>query len=150
MGTVIWTPRFDILDSVGTTDYFKNSELTFHPIKKEVHLMIPNIVVKVLCQNMDFSQFPFDTQKCDIALKASSNKINFAQSEDENLNSNNSNSGEFEIYVKYLNETEIEERFEESQYSRIGFTINLERKSTMYILSYYLPSGLIVLLVTLR
>ena len=112
--------------------------------------MIPNIVVKVLCQNMDFSQFPFDTQICDIALKASSNKIKFAQSEDNQIRFDSSISGEFEIFVKYLNETEIEERFEESQFSRIGFTINLERKSTMYILSYYLPSGLIVLLVTLR
>ena len=97
--------------------------------------MIPNIVVKVLCQNMDFRQFPFDTQKCDIALKASSNEIKFAQSEDNLLKFDNSISGEFEIFVKYLNETEIEERFEESQFSRIGFTINLERKSTMYILS---------------
>ena len=108
-------------------------------------------MTKVLCQNMDFSQFPFDVQKCDIALKASSNKVKLAQSEEHNhLYYDRISSGEFETFVKYLNKTEIEDRFEESQYSRTGFRIIMERKSTMYILSFYLPSGLIVLLVTLR
>ena len=119
-------------------------EITIIPGLKKINLAIPSVIVKVLCQQMDFTQFPFDNHKCQLILKSTSTEVMFVHDDDPEFNEK-CNSGEYDFTLKKMNQSNVED-IDGSIFSRIGLQIHMERKSSLYLYLLYLPSGMIVML----
>ena len=140
----IWIPEFTFAESVWIKEYRKDMEITIIPGLKKVNLAIPSVIVKVLCQQMDFTQFPFDNHKCHLILKSTSTEVIFVHDEDPQF-IERCTSGEYDFTLKKMNQSTVEE-IDGSIFSRIGLQIYMERKSSLYLYLLYLPSGMIVML----
>jgi len=97
------------------------------------------INVEVNCPDMLFGDFPFDTQTCLFIVKDLHWKENPKNFElvVENLSlGNNLTSTEFHLSVETSSEGKID--------ARNGFRMRMTRKTTVYIYTYFVPCGLMV------
>ena len=95
------------------------------------------INVEVNCPNMHFAKFPFDTQTClflvgDIHVRENPN--NFKWGSTFLVKGNNLTSTEFELSL----EDEMDSKV------KTGFRMRMERKTAVYIYTYFVPCGLMV------
>jgi len=95
------------------------------------------VKVEVNCPKMQFGNFPFDKQQClftvnDLHLKENPRKSNFELAVEILPLVENLNSTEFTLSVE--NSTEIKN----------GFQMKMVRKTTVYIYTYFIPCGLMV------
>ena len=101
--------------------------------------MKQTIKVEVNCPDMRFGDFPFDTQTClftvkDLHFKENPNNFKLVV---ENLPlANNLTSTEFHLSVENSSDCRIE--------GRNGFRMRMERKTTVYIYTYFVPCSLMV------
>ena len=101
--------------------------------------MKQTIKVEVNCPDMRFGDFPFDPQTClftvkDLHFKENPNNFKLVV---ENLPlANNLTSTEFHLSVENSSDCRIE--------GRNGFRMRMERKTTVYIYTYFVPCGLMV------
>ena len=94
-----------------------------------------SISLGVNCPHMQFDDFPFDTQNCDIILQ------------DLNLTENTDYRWEKAEVVqrKPLTSNEYDLSLRNASINRSGFRVMMSRKSTVFIYTYFLPSGLMVM-----
>ena len=120
----------------------------FKPKNKEVILILASVILDQPCPKMDFANFPFDTQTCPIAiggLGVRSSEVEFILDAAENQNiTDKGGSTEYEISTEILTEETLETIFDRGSFPRMGFQLVMERISSLYLLSLYLPSGMFV------
>ena len=93
------------------------------------------VKVEVNCPRMQFTEFPFDTQYCNFTvtdLHLKENPSNFNLLVETLPLQNKLSSTEFTVIVE--NSTDIKN----------GFKMKMERKTTVYIYTYFIPCGLMV------
>jgi len=98
---------------------------------------------------MQFNNFPFDTHSCKIrtgSYSYNSSRMDFiTKSFGLNSKSHNSLALTYDIWIKPLSKEDAVLDYG-TPFSLAGFEIVMSRYSTGYILTYYFPSGLLVLL----
>ena len=148
----MWTPDVVFKNQVsldGDADAIKNesdavveilildcSETTEPSCKDEKKIRFRRTIsLAVNCPDMQFNDFPFDTQNCDIILQ------------DQNLTENSGFQWEKAEVVqkKTLTSNEYNLSLRNASDSISGFHVMMSRKSTVYIYTYFLPSGLMVM-----
>ena len=93
--------------------------------------------VEVICPKMQFGNFPFDTQYCMFT-------VNDVYLKDDPRNPN------FELFVENLplvyklSSSEFTLSAQNSPEIRNGFKMKMTRKTTVYIYTYFIPCGLVV------
>ena len=105
-----------------------------NPTKKKIRFS-RTISLGVNCPDMQFDDFPFDTQNCDVILQ------------DLKLTENTDFQWERAEVVqrKALTSNEYNLSLRNASANSSGFGVMLSRKSTVYIYTYFLPSGLMVM-----
>ena len=148
----MWTPDVVFKNQVsldGDADAIKNesdavveilildcSETTELSCKDEKKIRFRRTIsLAVNCPDMQFNDFPFDTQNCDIILQ------------DQNLTENSGFQWEKAEVVqkKTLTSNEYNLSLRNASENISGFHVMMSRKSTVYIYTYFLPSGLMVM-----
>ena len=119
-----------------------NSQAFCEELKGETGIKIflkQTIKVEVNCPDMRFGDFPFDTQIClftvrDLHFKE--NPSNFRLDVENLPLGKNLTSTEFHLSVENSSDSRIE--------ARNGFRMRMKRKTTVYIYTYFVPCGLMV------
>ena len=103
------------------------------------------ISVEVKCPEMKFDDFPFDEHVCDFLLKdlkltekrgIAKNNFQWKALETEDLGSELT-STDYDLHVNNVTVTGLNN-------SRIGFSVTMYRKPTVYIYTYFIPCFLMV------
>ena len=103
------------------------------------------ISVEVKCPEMKFDDFPFDEHVCDFLLKdlkltekrgIAKNNFQWKALETEDLGSELT-STDYDLHVDNVTVTGLNN-------SRIGFSVTMYRKPTVYIYTYFIPCFLMV------
>ena len=102
------------------------------PTKKLIRFR-RTISLGVNCPDMQFNDFPFDTQNCDIILQdlKLTENTDYCWEEAEVVRGKPLTSNEYNLSLRNANGT--------------GFRVMMSRKSTVFIYTYFLPSGLMVM-----
>ena len=115
-------------------------ELNLTEEKPEIKIFMKQTInVEVNCPEMDFGDFPFDTQTCLFIVKdlhRMENPNNFKLVVENLPLGKNLTSTEFHLSVENSSEGKIE--------ARNGFRMRMTRKTTVYIYTYFVPCGLMV------
>ena len=92
------------------------------------------ISVGVNCPNLNFDEFPFDMQTCDFILQdlLLTENTDFQWEKAELVQKKALKSNEYDLSLRNVS----------GNYS--GFSMVMSRKSTVYIYTYFVPSGLMV------
>ena len=131
----IWIPGFKIKETIPDW-YSRNFDpfLRYYPRQKLIEKR-HTISVHLSCSDMNFSLFPFDTQRCQVSIQnQQSNKLAF----------------EFEhtkIEVAPNNDFVINASVRKHNASTwIEFDLTLKRKSGLYLVTWYMPSAMFVII----
>ena len=133
----IWIPQFRIKETIPF--WFSEQNLDFYYIRyntnEQLLEMRLTISIHLLCSEMNFSLFPFDTQKCQVSF----------------LNKRNSNLafefGHTKIEVAPNNDFIINASVRNQNTStKIRFDLTLKRKSGLYLVTWYMPSAMFVII----
>ena len=93
--------------------------------------------VGVNCPDMNFDDFPFDKQNCDFLLK------------DVTMTENATNYFRWDTAIVKQKKALISNEYDlsgcKATANRSGFHLNMARKSTVYIYTYFVPCGLMVM-----
>ena len=114
--------------------FFKELDLTRETIGIRIFLK-QTVKVEVNCPKMQFAKFPFDTQFCNFTVT------------DLHMKENPRN---FELHVESLplqdklSSTEFTVTVENSTDIKNGFKMKMARQTTVYIYTYFIPCGLMV------
>ena len=125
--------KFGICQSLDLVDDSKQIQFT------------QTISVEVKCPEMKFDDFPFDEHVCDFLLKdlkltekrgIAKNNFQWKALETEDLGSELT-STDYDLHVDNVTVTGLNN-------SRIGFSVTMYRKPTVYIYTYFIPCFLMV------
>ena len=129
----------DAIVEILILDCFEETEpLCEEPTKKKIRFR-RTISLGVNCPGMQFDDFPFDTQNCDFILQ------------DLKLTENTDFQWERAEVVerKTLTANEYNLRLKNASDNGSGSSVVMSRKSTVYIYTYFVPSGLIITTITI-
>ena len=129
----------DAIVEILILDCFEETEpLCEEPMKKKIRFR-RTISLGVNCPGMQFDDFPFDTQNCDFILQ------------DLKLTENTDFQWERAEVVerKTLTANEYNLRLKNASDNGSGFSVVMSRKSTVYIYTYFVPSGLTITTITI-
>ena len=117
-------------------------KLGISDVSKRKKIMVKQTTrIEVNCPQMDFQNFPFDDQLCDFiptslmsgAIKDSGFRWKLFQL----VQGNNLTSTEFDLRVSKIANINRNE-------TRVGFRVEMARKTPVYIYTYFVPCGLMV------
>ena len=96
------------------------------------------IKVEVDCPDMDFESFPLDTQECGFYMK-DKERISKVKWNDPVVKTSKLTSAEYDISVE-----ETSSNNEKDTEGMVGFTLTMKRKPDIYLYTYFVPCGLLV------
>ena len=132
----IWIPQFRIKETIPVWFSERNSDFYIHyNINEQLLEMRQTISVHLLCSEMNFSLFPFDNQNCQVSfLNKRNSKLAFEF-------------GHTKIEVAPNNDFIINANVRKQNTStKIGFDLILQRKSGLYLVTWYMPSSMFVII----
>ena len=121
------------------TEQFCKSMALHNETEESIKIFFRRTInVEVNCPRMHFAHFPFDSQTCLFSvgdIHAKENPENFLWASTFLVERNNLTSTEFELSLEEATESNV----------TTGFRVRMVRKTAVYIYTYFVPCGLMVI-----
>ena len=121
------------------TEQFCQSMALHNETEESIKIFFRRTInVEVNCPRMHFADFPFDSQTCLFSvgdIHAKENPENFLWGSTFLVERNNLTSTEFELSLEEATESNV----------TTGFRVRMVRKTAVYIYTYFVPCGLMVI-----
>ena len=133
----IWIPQFKVKETI--PDWYSKQNLNYYinyNTKEQLIEMRQTVSVHLLCSEMNFSLFPFDSQNCRVYFQNKrTNKLAF---EFGYTNIEVASNNDFIITANVNQHSNIS--------TKIGFDLTMKRKSGLYLVTWYMPSAMFVII----